>query len=66
MTGLGAIAIKSIDNEHRVTFEGMHAFAPVVSALLGVPAAKVNGLLESASFKPVLREVNAVSHGIYV
>ena len=65
MYGLGAIAIKSIDTEHRVTVEGMQAFTPVVTSLLGLPANKMDDIFEAAAFKPVLREMNAKSHGIY-
>ena len=65
MTGLGAIGVRSIDTEHRVTVEGMQAFAPVVQQLLGLPAAKMNDLFDAPAFKPVLRELNAKSHGIY-
>ena len=66
MRGTPAIGLKVITNEHRVTSEGLQGFEPIVKDLLGMKDAKMDEIYRYPQFKPVLKELNAISNGIYM
>jgi len=65
MYGTGAITFKAIMDEHVITTEGMKAYAPIVIGLMGLKDAKMDELYSYKTFRPVLKELNAKSHGIF-
>ena len=64
MQGKPAVTFKVITDQHPITLETLQAFTPIVNDLLGqtVDMGKIAGM---SKFKPVLKELNARSHGIY-
>jgi len=65
MYGLGAITFKGIMDEHVITTEGLKAYAPIVIGLMGKANVKMDELFSYKTFRPVLKELNAKSHGIF-
>ena len=64
MQGKAAVSFKVITDQHPITLETLQAFKPVVNDLLGV-AADVDKIAGMAKFKPVLKELNARTNGIF-
>ena len=64
MQGKPAVTFKVITDQHPITLETLQAFTPIVNDLLGqtVNMGKIASMIK---FKPVLKELNARSHGIY-
>lgn len=67
MQGLGAIAVKQVVDQHCVTLESLQSMAPILKDLLAMADADkaLDNLTSSKSFRPVLKELNAKTNGIY-
>jgi hypothetical protein len=59
------INFKVILEQHCVTSDGLRAFGPIVHNLLGCKDADMEGIHKYAAFKPVLKELNAKTNGIF-
>jgi len=66
MRGISAISIKAIVDQHFITSETLQAYTPVVSDLLpGLGTLKLDEIYNYKQFKPVLKEMNQKSNGIF-
>ena len=64
MEGVSVVNFKVIVDEHRVTSESLQQFGPIVNDLFG-HGANMDEVFLMKQFKPVLKELNAKSHGIF-
>uniref|UniRef100_A0A7S3N2N3 Uncharacterized protein n=1 Tax=Strombidium inclinatum TaxID=197538 RepID=A0A7S3N2N3_9SPIT len=65
MLGKPAVSFKAIVDEHKVTSESMQAFTGIVNDLLGLSSVNMDEIFLMPKFRPVLKELNAVTHGIF-
>lgn len=65
MYGGAAITFKGVMDEHCITSEGLQAYTPVVAGLLGLKDVNMTEIFKCPKFKPVLKELNAKTNGIF-
>ncbi len=66
MRGVSAVSFKAIVDQHFITTETLQAYTPVVSDLLpGLGTSKLDEIYKYKQFKPVLKEMNQKSNGIF-
>jgi xanthine/uracil permease len=64
MYGQAAAAVVVITNEHSVTKEILEAFTPLVNGPMNL-SLDLSLIARNPQFKPVLKELNAKSNGIF-
>ena len=64
MTGVPVVSFKVITDQHPITLETLQAFKPITSGLLAV-STDVDRIAGLPKFKPVLKELNARTNGIF-
>ena len=64
MTGKAVVSFKVITDQHPITLETLQAFKPITSGLLGL-SANLDKISAMPKFKPVLKELNARTNGIF-
>jgi hypothetical protein len=65
MYGTGAITFKAVMDEHCITTEGLQAYTPIVAGLMGLKDVNMTEIFKFAKFRPVLKELNAKTNGIF-
>lgn len=64
MYGQSAACVVLLEDEHSVTKEILQSFAPIVNGSLGLTH-DLNLIAKNPMFKPVLKEMNCKSNGIF-
>ena len=64
MTGKPVVSFKVITDQHPITLETLQAFKPITAGLLGI-LADLDKIAAMPKFKPVLKELNARTNGIF-
>ena len=65
MYGRVSITFKAVMDEHCITTESLQAYTPILAGFLGLNDVNMTEIFKMPKFKPVLKELNAKSNGIF-